>query len=1176
MLIEKTIDFNNSSTTLEHEYTTTSSNWTADMVLWQGVRVAPNMLTGDGLRSFSLYVSVVTTPIYGVNFRVRQGTVLATKSFDITSTGWVNFAFDELVPFDNTQYLYLEYYGISGDDFWAHYMDDDGSDTGFLFGYNTSYTTSAASRIYTGADDIDLIALTPSIQQSISKEKATSLSMAASCVVHKQRPVCNSLKNLSLFTDSGLKALFKFEETGNATYDSKYGIRMNYIIGKAFDTGINGQCVSASGGTKLRSSIPAGGIEEFYSGTVNSISAWVKMTVISGEQILFSKYQDSLGYKLKFGIKDGRLYYYDYKLGSGFDSVSSDAVSVVPGIWNHICFTRSGTEGKFYLNGVEVGTVTASKTVTYSYYVYHFMGAEATSTTDATNYFNGCFDELSFWDRVLTPSEILLIAKNIPLNITNEVTLSGSEAYLKTIGRSISASLGLGLSKAQKKISNIVWKSPIPGIAATVLGTVAGLGGKYTGAEFQVEVPSANGYLLITTGNVNLGGTWCQLDTVSLTALRSDVSGDAASIYGVFNPTIGTHTIKVSGSDANYDAYGACATFFTGINPITPYKLLDWYVKTTPYPRSNSRTTINSGIIVDSILHRANVAITVGTGQTELCNLRTLYQTSYGATHAASYKKFTYDPLITLWDRTPIEMYWNDPFGNDTNRLCSLVIVEENPPTVGFSLFVPKANKSVSNNLSSSFSLSEIEHSTINLLINVDIPLSPAINNIKKVYYRTFGASLTNIINGIKKYSSKIIDFKSSSTILDHSYYDFDSFWTADYPGWSSLRVNPNTLTGSKLKSLSLYITYSNPMYDVVFRVRQASVLLTKNFDITSIGWFNFDFGDVAFDNTQYLYIEYYGISGDDYWAHQINSGSETPKDTDTAFGPMGSYNSYSAVNQIYTTAEVLSDSISMSSVNKKSIVNTVSSVISLASNKGNLISGTVEAILSLNSKAKKLVGSLFTGLSISLSTTDKKIVDVVANVVIGLENKGKKYLSIFTGTTLGLSGIAIKFKTIRKTLLANVQLTENAVKNVIATIEGAVLNMSLSDSKFIRKISRTTLILSIGISKFISKYLIGANITFGENMGRLIKVLVDIEMNISIRKITGRFLTRNAVLEILSSGGIFFCSIILRATILLAKGTHRFISAVISGAVISVSLLLVSLFKTRISSINKPKVSIK
>jgi len=151
-----------------------------------------------------------------------------------------------------------------------------------------------------------------------------------------------------------------------------------------------------------------GSLSQLLSSTF-TIAMWVTTTTLSGKQFLVSYGRDSSNYVGEFEFyldTAGRLNFMDYgSAGYGFGSSSAGALStssVTSGTRTHVAFVRNGLQGTFYINGVSAGSVTSTRSVTYTNKSL-CLGADI---RDFASYFSGTMDLLKIFNVALTSSQI--------------------------------------------------------------------------------------------------------------------------------------------------------------------------------------------------------------------------------------------------------------------------------------------------------------------------------------------------------------------------------------------------------------------------------------------------------------------------------------------------------------------------------------------------------------------------------------------------------------------------------------------------------------------------------------------------------------------------------------------------------------------------------------------------
>ena len=138
-----------------------------------------------------------------------------------------------------------------------------------------------------------------------------------------------------------------------------------------------------------------------------SISFWVKVTSgnLATTPIPISKglFQQS-GYYIFFTAA-GAVTVTLNQGSANQDTVSSTGV-IVEGSWKHVCFVRSGTSGKIYVNGSDV---TSSAPTLINPVGNGINPFRIGSYSGAGNSYNGAMDEVAVWARALSGAEVSAI-----------------------------------------------------------------------------------------------------------------------------------------------------------------------------------------------------------------------------------------------------------------------------------------------------------------------------------------------------------------------------------------------------------------------------------------------------------------------------------------------------------------------------------------------------------------------------------------------------------------------------------------------------------------------------------------------------------------------------------------------------------------------------------------------
>ncbi|HVZ76263.1 MAG TPA: LamG domain-containing protein [Candidatus Paceibacterota bacterium] len=141
-------------------------------------------------------------------------------------------------------------------------------------------------------------------------------------------------------------------------------------------------------------------------GSNATICAWIKTSYTGGDQVIWTidRNASSIVNEGIFKIIAGKLRYWDYT-GSAYgftDNTPDGNTTVTDGAWHDVCFTKSGTAGTFYVDGLSDGTKTAATNISYG-------ATDMVVGTDyrgSSSYFNGAIDDVRVYGRALSSAEI--------------------------------------------------------------------------------------------------------------------------------------------------------------------------------------------------------------------------------------------------------------------------------------------------------------------------------------------------------------------------------------------------------------------------------------------------------------------------------------------------------------------------------------------------------------------------------------------------------------------------------------------------------------------------------------------------------------------------------------------------------------------------------------------------
>lgn len=154
-----------------------------------------------------------------------------------------------------------------------------------------------------------------------------------------------------------------------------------------------------------------------------SFSAWIypKYTSSSSSYIVFTKTsavsaQPAAAYALVLETIGGGKKIKVIKNTSTQTFTLANGTNVFNNLWHHVCFTMDSLQMTVYLNGVLAGTLSAPGNIAYQTGKDVYLGSS--TETPGSNPFYGAIDNARFYNRVLSPLEVLSLYQNDPVCTT--------------------------------------------------------------------------------------------------------------------------------------------------------------------------------------------------------------------------------------------------------------------------------------------------------------------------------------------------------------------------------------------------------------------------------------------------------------------------------------------------------------------------------------------------------------------------------------------------------------------------------------------------------------------------------------------------------------------------------------------------------------------------------------
>lgn len=149
-----------------------------------------------------------------------------------------------------------------------------------------------------------------------------------------------------------------------------------------------------------------------------TVSAWVKSNVSdTHDNRIFSKastwYGESHDLMVStYRVNSNNRLRFRLKTNGTTKTLVADSGHLSADTWHHVCATYDGTQMKLYLNGAEVGSTSATGTITYND-VPTLIGVNygGSSTNSRYGFWNGAIDDLKIYDQALSQEQVLLLSQ---------------------------------------------------------------------------------------------------------------------------------------------------------------------------------------------------------------------------------------------------------------------------------------------------------------------------------------------------------------------------------------------------------------------------------------------------------------------------------------------------------------------------------------------------------------------------------------------------------------------------------------------------------------------------------------------------------------------------------------------------------------------------------------------
>jgi hypothetical protein len=208
--------------------------------------------------------------------------------------------------------------------------------------------------------------------------------------------------------DQDLTAYWPFSEgSGATTADQSGNGRTANVSGATWAFGYAGGGLSFNGSNSF---VDAGSFD--VGGNAFTLSAWFKASTIpQTDPRIISKatgiYEQDHYWMLSLTESSGARLRFRLKAGGTTRTLIGNGATVAAGQWVHAVATYDGARMRLYQNGVEIGSLAASGTLTGNAGVPVRIG----SNVNNFGVFNGVIDEVRVYKRALSPSDVHTLFK---------------------------------------------------------------------------------------------------------------------------------------------------------------------------------------------------------------------------------------------------------------------------------------------------------------------------------------------------------------------------------------------------------------------------------------------------------------------------------------------------------------------------------------------------------------------------------------------------------------------------------------------------------------------------------------------------------------------------------------------------------------------------------------------
>ncbi|HEC39514.1 hypothetical protein LCGC14_0538350 [marine sediment metagenome] len=222
------------------------------------------------------------------------------------------------------------------------------------------------------------------------------------------------------------------------TDSSIFSNTLSPINSPTFNTGIINNGSDFESGSTQYSTRVAG---DLYPTLPFSINLWVKPESVVSDSVFVNKRSDAAG-RLRYNIlrfsTTDKVAFNAHNAGSTSIQITSDAGALTNGEWTMITAVLDGTDMRLYINGSLSGTPAAITDLLDTAEQPFYMGSNA----GTGQFYDGIIDEVSIWNRSLSPAEVTQLYNNglaiqVTFNFVPVVTLNSPVNEFNTTNSTI-------------------------------------------------------------------------------------------------------------------------------------------------------------------------------------------------------------------------------------------------------------------------------------------------------------------------------------------------------------------------------------------------------------------------------------------------------------------------------------------------------------------------------------------------------------------------------------------------------------------------------------------------------------------------------------------------------------------------------------------------------------------